>query len=148
MASIQNAINNGAAASYVYRAIDPVTKAAHDSQASVALGRAAQYHSCSIRTVTFLTLTFLPVTFISALFSMSFFTYEPEVGGGGGNWQLCGLLCHCGAGDGRGRGHVAGVAADLPAREVHRGHGYGGAGWCGDDRDGGVEQDSEWRGWE
>ncbi|KAK4448451.1 hypothetical protein QBC34DRAFT_407440 [Podospora aff. communis PSN243] len=52
----------------------------YDSQTSVAIGRATQYDSFSMRTIAFLTLAFLPATFISALFSMSFFDFDPDMG--------------------------------------------------------------------
>jgi hypothetical protein len=51
-----------------------------DSHASVAIGRATQYDSYSMRLIALLTLTFLPATFVSALFSMSFFNYDPDSG--------------------------------------------------------------------
>ena len=60
----------------------------YDSQTSVAIGRATQYDSFSMRTIAFLTLAFLPATFISALFSMSFFNFDPE----GGGWSVSGKI--------------------------------------------------------
>lgn len=57
----------------------------YDSYTSVAIGRATQYDSYSMRTVAFLTLAFLPATFISALFSMSFFNFDQETG-----WHVAG----------------------------------------------------------
>ncbi|KAK1830702.1 hypothetical protein QBC39DRAFT_353043 [Podospora conica] len=59
----------------------------YDSQTSVAIGRATQYDSYSMRTVTFLTLAFLPATFISALFSMSFFDLDDDM-----NWRVSGKI--------------------------------------------------------
>ena len=58
-----------------------------DSHTSVAIGRAAQYDSYSMRSIAFLTLTFLPATFVSALFSMPFFKYEPDLG-----WTVSGKI--------------------------------------------------------
>jgi hypothetical protein len=59
----------------------------YDSQTSVAIGRATQYDSFSMRTVAFLTLAFLPATFISALFSMSFFNFDQDTG-----WSVSGKI--------------------------------------------------------
>jgi hypothetical protein len=59
----------------------------YDSQTSVAIGRATQYDSYSMRTVAFLTLAFLPATFISALFSMSFFDLDDDM-----NWRVSGKI--------------------------------------------------------
>jgi len=58
-----------------------------DSRASVAISRAAQYDSYSMRSVAFLTMTFLPATFVSAVFSMSFFNYDPNLG-----WSVSGKI--------------------------------------------------------
>ncbi|KAM7210046.1 hypothetical protein V8F06_014568 [Rhypophila decipiens] len=58
-----------------------------DSHVSVAISRAVQCDSYSMRSIAFLTLTFLPATFVSALFSMSFFNYDPDLG-----WTVSGEI--------------------------------------------------------
>ncbi|KAM7209980.1 hypothetical protein V8F06_014637 [Rhypophila decipiens] len=59
----------------------------YDSKTSVAIGRATQYDSYSMRTIAFLTLALLPATFISALFSMSFFNFDADNG-----WLVSGKI--------------------------------------------------------
>ncbi|KZM25137.1 metal ion transmembrane transporter [Ascochyta rabiei] len=60
--------------------------AQRDSQVMAGLGEAAKLDSGAMKTIAIVTMAFIPPTFLSAIFSMSFFSYNPELGGAG--WSV------------------------------------------------------------